>query len=111
MVSKASEDIILVDTVTVDEVCTDQEYDKAIKKKELFYSFKSKYSEEVLGTSLMTIFPLDGSTSTTLVLRDMLSGKTDDHLYTLKVLTDAENFSWPEMEARFEDIFREARRL
>ena len=75
VVSRANKETIVVDTVTLDEVCTDKVYNEEIDKKEeftLYYSFKSKHSVEVISDSLRSIFPPDGATSTTLVLRDEL---------------------------------------
>ena len=78
----------------------------------LFYSFKSKHSVEVISDSLRSIFPPDGATNTTLVLRDELGSKTcGDHLCTLRVQTMEKNFCWPTMEANLVDILRETRRL
>ena len=90
------------------------ENDEKIKKKEdftAFFSFKSKASEEVIDESLKTIFPPDGVTDTTLVLREWLGPRTNEHLCTLKVETPDQHISWPTMEASLVDVFREARRL
>ena len=88
--------------------------DEKIKKEEdftAFFSFRSKSSEEVISESLKTIFPPDGATDTTLVLREWLGPRTNEHLCTLKVHTPDQNISWPTMEASLVDVFREARRL
>ena len=106
MVSRANKETIVVDTVTLDEVCTDKEEFTS------YYSFKSKHSVEVISDSLRSIFPPDGATNTTLVLRDELGSKTcGDHLCTLRVQTMEKNFCWPTMEANHVDILREIRRL
>ena len=81
------------------------------KTETIFYSFKSDFSEEDILDSLRDIWPEDGATSTTLVLRQRPRMDSEDHLCTLKVETSVSNFSWPKMEASLVDVFREIRRI
>ena len=97
-----------------EEQCSKNENDEKVDKKEefsVFFSFRSKSSEEVIGDSLKLIFPPDKANDTTLVLREWLGPRTDIHLCTLKVQTTDKNIAWPTMEASLMDVFREARRL
>ena len=82
-----------------------------VSQKTMFYSFKSEYAEDHITDSLEEIFPCDGATTTNLVLREWLGTKTDDHLCTLKVMTDIKNFSWPTMRASLLDVFRDLRKI
>ena len=77
----------------------------------MFFSFKSKHSEEDIINSLREILPDDGVTSTTLVLRDRLRDHSPDHACTLKVQSAIKNFCWPQMKSSLVDVFREIKRI
>ena len=77
----------------------------------IFFSFKSKHSENTILDSLSELWPEDGATSTTLVLRERLRSGTSDHLCTLRVDTRSKDLSWPKQRTGPEDVFREFRRI
>ena len=77
----------------------------------MFYSFKSKHSEDTIIDSLGNMWPEDGATSTTLVLRERLGSNSSDHLCTLQVRTTHKNFSWPKQKTSPVDVFRDLKRI
>ena len=89
------------------------EVEDARQKNEqvMYYSFKSKHTEDTIQKTLSQMWPKDGDTSTNLVLRERLGSDSSDHLCTLQITTTSNKFTWPTEKPAPSDVFCQVKRI